>query len=116
MLFQFGFWDAGISAVVFQIAVGYQFIEVLQTDWVFDQKNLVVGAELEGVGFLGHLGDQLFVGTYILLVQVSDHAEIDGGQHGGIVAGAMVVEVAQIIMGCHRIQLVILQIGEEETG
>ena len=116
VLLQHGLRDAGIAAVILQIAHRDETIQVLQPDEVFDQDNLMVGAQIQRVGARLHdLVDAPEVGN-ALVHQLLGHLEVDHRQHLRVVAGAVMVEVAEAVMLGEDVQLVLLEVGVGKAG
>ena len=73
----------------------------------------MIGRQAGRVCFLRHIGSQRFERPDTALVQIGTHGEPYVRQHFRIVAGTVMVEVAQLIVIGNRVQLMVFQIRQK---
>ena len=78
---------------------------------IFDQKDLMIGIQLQRICFFNHFGMHMVQVTKLHFLHDLNHTKIDHCKHFRIIAGTVVVEFTQLIGFCNGIQLMIFQLG-----
>ena len=116
VLDQLALGDERVLFKVFEVGHRHQLVEVFEPHLVFDQQDQVMGFELPRVRADQRGVDLLDAVDVVSLPHILHHAEEDFGQRLGIVAGAVVVELAHLQVFGHRVQLVVLQLLIQRPG
>ena len=105
-----------MTAVIFQVRIGHQSVQILQTRGVLHQNDLVIGFQFQRVGSAAHSGVQRIHGADALIRQLVDHLLIDHCKHLGIVRCTVVIELTQFEIRGQSVQLMLVQFRIDVTG
>ena len=105
-----------MAVEVFEIGIRDELVEVLHPGLVLHKDDLVVGFQLQGVRLLRHGVVEAGDVPDAVLLEALDHAAEDHREHFGVVAGAVMIEVAEAVVLRERVEAVVLEFRVHVAG